>query len=95
MHGAILPFPQYAFMAWRSIKSTGTTTFIRGCTSVFFCVVLSCANINLAMGRSPVQGVLSKCLIDLEFQYLILNQNRPEDLSVDCTRNCIYKMKFH
>jgi hypothetical protein len=45
-----------------------------GCMSAFFCVVLSCA-----MGRSPVQGLLPKCLKDLEFQNSVLNQNRPED----------------
>jgi hypothetical protein len=30
--------------------------------SAFFCVVLSCEGKDLAMGRSPVQGHLPKCL---------------------------------
>jgi hypothetical protein len=33
-----------------------------GCISAFFCVVLSCVGLGLAMGWSPVQGVLPKWL---------------------------------
>jgi len=29
--------------------------------STFFCVVLSCVGRDLAMGRSPIQGVVLKC----------------------------------
>jgi hypothetical protein len=31
--------------------------------SSFFCSMLSCVGRGFAMGRSPVQGVLPKCLI--------------------------------
>jgi hypothetical protein len=30
--------------------------------SAFFCVVLSCVRRGLVMDRSPIQGVLRKCL---------------------------------
>jgi hypothetical protein len=33
-----------------------------GYMCAFFCVVLSCVDRGLAVGRSPVQGVLPKCL---------------------------------
>jgi len=35
------------------------------CISAFFCVVLSCIDRGLAMGRSPIQGVQSNYLKDL------------------------------
>jgi len=33
-----------------------------GCTFAFLCVAPSCESRGLAMGRSPIQGVLQKCL---------------------------------
>jgi len=47
---------------------------------VFLCCALLCKKRGLVMDRSPIQGVLQKCVNLTRVWKLILNRNRPEGL---------------
>jgi hypothetical protein len=56
-------------------------------SSPFSCVVLSCVGKGLVIGRSPIQGVLPKCLKEFIVSKFISNQNRPEGPIRDTNNN--------